>query len=207
MTPLRVLPDGCLDLIWTGERLLVAGPDTGAHLVTGAPGGTATGVRLAPGTGPALLGVPAAELRDLRVPLADLWPEHRVRPLHQRMAESTAPGRALEEALRPAEDAPWPGRDPLTAGLLAGARRGRPVSALAAQLGVGERRLHRHSLQVFGYGPKMLTRILRMRQALTLARAGHPFAQLATTCGYADQSHLAREIRALTGVPLRELIP
>lgn len=71
--PGAVLPDGCLDLMWIGGDLVVAGPDTAA-----APSGVAAGtpiaaVRFRPGAAPAVLGVPAAELRDRRVPLAALW--------------------------------------------------------------------------------------------------------------------------------------
>ncbi|NEC64866.1 DUF6597 domain-containing transcriptional factor, partial [Streptomyces sp. SID9727] len=75
-----VLPDGCMDLLWSGDRLLVAGPDTRTAPSTGT-GGSWAGVRLAPGTAPTLLGVPAHELRDLRVPLAALWPGAPVRRL------------------------------------------------------------------------------------------------------------------------------
>ncbi|MEU5830754.1 DUF6597 domain-containing transcriptional factor, partial [Micromonospora tulbaghiae] len=70
----RVLPDGCLDLLWSSRSgLLVAGPDRTAHLSRSAPGDRWIGLRLPPGTGPAVFGVPAEELRDRRVPLADLW--------------------------------------------------------------------------------------------------------------------------------------
>ncbi|MFD1149048.1 DUF6597 domain-containing transcriptional factor, partial [Saccharothrix hoggarensis] len=70
----RVVPDGCTDIIYstaTGE-LFVAGPDTVGHVTSMGPG-TLFGVRFGPGVGPAVFGVPAAELRDLRVPLAELW--------------------------------------------------------------------------------------------------------------------------------------
>ncbi|WP_347560579.1 DUF6597 domain-containing transcriptional factor, partial [Streptomyces sp. AcH 505] len=72
--PYPVLPDGCMDLLWADGRLLVAGPDTHAHTGDGLGGSRFTGVRFAPGTAPAVLGVPAHELRDRRVDLADLWP-------------------------------------------------------------------------------------------------------------------------------------
>ncbi|CAM5278140.1 AraC-like DNA-binding protein OS=Streptomyces violarus OX=67380 GN=FHS41_001610 PE=4 SV=1 [Streptomyces violarus] len=67
----RAPPDGCMDLLWHEGRLLVAGPDTRAHVTDGENGAWA-GVRFYPGTAPALLGVPAHELRDRRVELADL---------------------------------------------------------------------------------------------------------------------------------------
>ncbi|MFD9260612.1 helix-turn-helix domain-containing protein, partial [Streptomyces sp. NPDC059538] len=66
----------------------------------------------------------------------------------------------------------------------------------------GERQLHRRSLDAFGYGPRTLGRILRLRRALALARAGMPFAEVACVAGYADQAHLAREVRALAGTAL-----
>ncbi|WP_348639692.1 DUF6597 domain-containing transcriptional factor, partial [Micromonospora sp. MH33] len=70
----RVLPDGCLDLLWSSRAgLLIAGPDRTAHLSVSVPGERWVGLRLPPGTGPAVFGVPADELRDLRVPLDDLW--------------------------------------------------------------------------------------------------------------------------------------
>lgn len=197
--PVRVLPDGCVDLIWADGRLVVAGPDTRAHLVPAVPGARYTGLRFAPGAGPAVLGVPAHELRDLRVPLEDLWPGRRVRLVAQRVAEAGAPGRALEEAVGTAPVDPW------ATAVVASARRGEPVSALAARLGVGERQLHRRALRSFGYGPKTLARVLRMGRAVGLARDGVAFAEVAAECGYADQAHLAREVRGLAGVTLGAL--
>src|SRR4051794_8778658 len=69
----RILPDGCMDLIWTGRELLLAGPDTVAHLASTQPGTAYAALRLPPGTGPAVAGLPAAALRDQRVPAAQVW--------------------------------------------------------------------------------------------------------------------------------------
>ncbi|WP_461029927.1 helix-turn-helix domain-containing protein, partial [Streptomyces sparsus] len=69
-----------------------------------------------------------------------------------------------------------------------------------------ERQLHRRAVRAFGYGPKTLARVLRLERALTLARAGLPFARVAADAGYADQAHLAREVKALAGVPLTTLL-
>ncbi|MFI6208506.1 helix-turn-helix domain-containing protein [Streptomyces sp. NPDC051041] len=198
----RVLPDGCMDLLWHEGRLLVAGPDTHAHL-TAEPGPWA-GIRFPPGTAPALLGVPAHELRDRRVDLADLWPAARVRRLAARVAAAPDPASGLEElALRRAAETGPP--DPLLRRIVAALDAGRTVAATAAELGLGARQLHRRSLAAFGYGPKTLARVLRLRRALALARAGVPLARTAARAGYADQAHLARDVRALTGLPMREL--
>ncbi|MEV7803084.1 helix-turn-helix transcriptional regulator [Microbispora sp. NPDC088329] len=207
----RVLPDGCMDVIWADGALLVAGPDTAAHVVADRPGARYVGLRFGPGTGPAVLGVPAHELRDRRVPLAELWPGAEARRLAERAGEAAELGRSvgavLEEAagLRPGA-APGPVDAVVVTAVVNGVRAGLPVARIAADAGVGERRLHRRCLDVFGYGPRTLGRILRMNRAVDLARGGAPFATVAAVAGYADQAHLSREVRSLTGVTLGTLV-
>jgi AraC-like DNA-binding protein len=202
--PGRVLPDGCMDLLWHEGRLLVAGPDTHAYVTEGGADGWA-GVRFHPGTAPALLGVPAHELRDRRVALSDLRPAADVRRLTARVNAAADPTSGLEEvALRWASAAEPP--DPLLRRLVTALDAGRPVAATADELGLGARQLHRRSLTAFGYGPKTLARILRLQRALALARSGVPFAQTAARSGFADQAHLAREVRQLAGLPLGALL-
>lgn len=199
-----VLPDGCMDLLWNEGRLLVAGPDTRAYVPQGAPAHWA-GIRFFPGTAPTFLGVPAHELRDRRVDLTDLWPAPAVRRLRTRVDKSPDPATALEElALERAARTPPP--DPLLRHLVAALDTGRSVAATADELGLGTRQLHRRSLAAFGYGPKTLARVLRLQRALALARGGVPFAETAARSGYADQAHLAREVRELAGMPLGELL-
>jgi AraC-like DNA-binding protein len=200
----RVLPDGCMDLLWHDGRLLVAGPDTRAHVTEGAQGPWA-GVRFRPGTAPALLGVPAHELRDRRVELADLWPAARVRRLTARVNAAPDPASGLEEAAL-SEAAGTEAPDPLAARIVAALDTGRPVAGTADELGLSARQLHRRSLAAFGYGPKTLARVLRLQRALALARTGIPLAETAARSGYADQAHLARDVRALTGLPPGELL-
>ncbi|MFG2629322.1 DUF6597 domain-containing transcriptional factor [Streptomyces sp. NPDC048473] len=196
-----VLPDGCMDLLWIGGRLLVAGPDTHAETPAVETGGQYTGIRFAPGTAPALLGVPAHELRDRRVDLADLWPGALVRVLNERLAEAPDPAAALETiALRRAAGTAPP--DPLMRSVAAQLRDGRSVADTAQTVGLGARQLHRLSLAAFGYGPKTLARVLRLQRALTLARSGTPYAEAAVEAGCTDQAHLAREMRDLAGTTL-----
>lgn len=202
----RILPDGCLDLIWLGDELIVAGPDTRPHLFAGRPGASYVGLRFAPGAGPGVLGVPAHTLRDARPRLSDLWPVGTVNELTDRLAAAD-PGEAgaiLEGAAAPRlAAAPPPPALTRVARLI---RDGAGVSGTAAAIGLSERQLHRRCLDGFGYGPKTLGRILRLRRALTLARSGTPFGAVAAEAGYADQAHLSREVRTLTGVPLSTLL-
>jgi len=200
----RILPDGCMDLIWFEGALVVAGPDTAAHVVDSPPGSRYAALRFGSGVAPALLGVPASELRDRRVRLDALWPGAVVRRLTERVAAAPDAGRALESlALDRLRDGARP--DPAMLAVAARLGRGAAVAATAAEVGLSERQLHRRSLTAFGYGPKVLARVLRLGRALELARAGMAYAEVAVQAGYADQPHLAREVRALTGVPLRAL--
>ncbi len=199
-----MLPDGCMDLLWNDGRLLVAGPDTRAHVAEGAPSRWA-GIRFCPGTAPTFLGVPAHELRDRRVELADLWPVSLARRLTARVNAAVDPASGLEEvALERADKVDGP--DPLLRRIVAALDAGRPVATTADELGLGARQLHRRSLAAFGYGPKTLARVLRLQRALALARGGVQFADTAVRAGYADQAHLARDVRELAGLPLGELL-
>ena len=66
--------------------------------------------------------------------------------------------------------------------------------------------MRRRSLAAFGYGPKTLQRVLRFQRALGLARSGMALADVAQAAGYADQPHLANEVRVLAGMPVRALL-
>ncbi|MBF6218402.1 AraC family transcriptional regulator [Nocardia abscessus] len=202
---LPVLPDGCMDLIWMAGRLIVAGPDTRAHHPGVSPGGRYVGVRFFPGTAPALLGVSARELRDQRVDLTQVWPSATVRSLVGRLADADDPAAALEGiVLRRAADAEP--ADPLLRRVVGALEAGRPVAAVAEAAGLGERTLHRRCVDAFGYGPKTLARVLRMQRALATARSGVPLADTATLAGFADQAHLSREVRALAGTSMGDLL-
>jgi AraC-like DNA-binding protein len=70
-------------------------------------------------------------------------------------------------------------------------------------------RLHRHFTAAVGYGPKTLQRVLRLQRVL--AQAGRQplvgrLADIALDAGYADQAHMSREVRALTGRNPRALL-
>jgi AraC-like DNA-binding protein len=193
-----------MDLLWHDGRLLVAGPDTRAYVTEGADSGWA-GVRFRPGDGPAFLGVPAHELRDRRVELAELWSAAKARRLAARVSAAADPASGLEEvALERAAEIEPP--DPLLYRLVAELDAGRPVSATADELGIGARQLHRRSLAAFGYGPKTLARILRLQRALTTARSGVSLAETAARAGYVDQAHLTKDVRELTGTTPARLL-
>lgn len=203
-----VLPDGCVDLIWDGTRVFVAGADTGPVPVAAPPGTTFVGVRLRPGHAPAALGTPARAIRDQRLDLADLWDAASAAALTDALHASAEPAEAaaLLTAATARHTRRSDRRDPLidevVRELATGARASMGLIArLADDLGVSERALHRRCTAAVGYGPKLLDRVLRLRRALDapadLRRRGPGVVAAAT--GYADQAHLSRECRALTG--------
>ncbi|MCX4820075.1 helix-turn-helix domain-containing protein [Streptomyces sp. NBC_01142] len=196
-----VLPDGCMDLLWSEGRLFVAGPDTHAYVPAGGWGASFAGVRFAPGTAPAFFGVPAHELRDRRVDLADLWGGAEAGRLTERIDAAADPVAELEAvALRRTARSGPP--DPLLSAVVRHLEAGGTVAGAADTVGLGARQLHRRSLDAFGYGPKTLARVLRLQRALSLVREGVPYAGAALAAGCADQAHLAREMRDLAGITL-----
>ena len=194
--PVRVLPDGCMDLIRLNDSIVVAGPDTTAF-VSLRDREPFAGLRFWPGALPRLLGVPAAELRNNRVPLNEL---RVVRDRHRSLVELAA---ELASDTPAAETAPWspPVLTHVTRSLGAGAA----VTEVAQQIGWSSRTLQRQCAAVYGYGPAMLRRILRFRRAVRLLHDGSPYVEVAARAGYADQPHLHREVRDLAGVSLGQL--
>jgi AraC-like DNA-binding protein len=149
--------------------------------------------------------VPAHELRDRRVPLADLW-GRPADELAERIGEAGPAVAAVLEATAAARLRAAGGPDPVGARVAARLAVGASVATTAAEVGLGVRALHRRSQLLFGYGPKTLARILRMRRAIGLARAGTPLAEVAALAGYADQAHLTRDVTDLAGIPPTRLL-
>jgi AraC-like DNA-binding protein len=209
-----VLPDACMDLIWDGERLFVAGPDTGPAPITRRPGGIFAGLRFRPGLAPTVLGVPAVALLDQRVDAADVWGEPGSGEVKDRLHRTTTLREAaavLEQAVidrlpaaTPADRLVVSTVSALQARAAAGGG-GSTVADLSERLGVSERQLHRRCTAAVGYGPKVLDRVLRFRRFLNLLRtpgagpSAGGLAGLAAAAGYADQSHLTRECARLAG--------
>lgn len=209
----RVLPDGCADIVWIGDRApVIAGPATRTVIAPLPAGALVTGARLRPGLAPSLLGAPASELLDLEQPLFDLWGPDADR-LSAQLAE--AEGAAAKLAVLEAALARRPvhaGRaDSLVVAAIAWLAR-RPagrVGELSRAIGISHRQLQRRFRATVGYGPKALQRILRFQRLLALARgtaAQAGSATLALQAGYADQAHMSREVRALAGRPPSALL-
>jgi AraC-like DNA-binding protein len=203
----HVLPDGCSDIIWTGEaRPIVVGPMTRPALSTIAEGTALIGVRFRPEAAAAVLGVPANELANRRIALEELWGRRLVSDASEQLWEQrTAAGRiaaaqSLIASRRHQADA-LP--DATVQHVISRLTAYRPstIGELAREAGLSERQLRRRFLTAAGYSPKMLQRIVRFQKLLALAKdQPSRLGDAAHSAGYADQAHMTREVGEFAGV-------
>ena len=208
----RVIPDGCIDLVFCEGELIVAGPDTESVELEVAPNRSFVGLRFRAGGAPAVLGMPASELLDQRIDASEMLGA-RAHALSERLASATSlrvAAAVLEETvtrwLHDAEPS-----DALVGRAILELQTPRTewtVATLAAQLGVSERQLRRRFLSAVGYGPKLFERVARLRRFIHAASSPHSggLAALAAEAGYADQPHLTRECRELTALTPSQLL-
>jgi AraC-like DNA-binding protein len=167
-----------------------------------------SGVRFRPGAAGEFFGVPLQDLRDQRIPLADLGAVPslaRALDVQDLDPEGSDPLPAMRAAVV-ARMRQIPDPDAAAPAILAGLRAGRSVREVAQELGLSERHLHRRTVAGFGYAPKTLQRIVRFQRALRLARSGVAAVDVAVAAGYADQAHLSHDVKRLSGVTLRHLL-
>ncbi len=211
--PARILPDGCMDLIWVEHEITIAGPDRVAWAAPLAAGEEIVGVRFHSGVAPSLLGLPASELVSQRVAMELVSPDW-AEDLHRRLGESDSAqdiGEKIQASLRARLGASVKVdravQHVATRIWRSDAEVSFRVNELADAVGLSERQLNRRCHDALGYGPKMLARIVRFQRFLTLANSQcQSMAQMAAECGYADQSHLTREVKELSGLPPAKLL-
>jgi methylphosphotriester-DNA--protein-cysteine methyltransferase len=152
-----------------------------------------------------LFGVPASELTDRDVDLADLWPgRDELFDALGAALDATARMRALSAAVaRRLLVAPRaPRAVEAAAERISAARGDLSIRALTADLGVTRQYLARAFAEHVGLSPKMLARVLRARGVVQTVRRGGDvdWSMLALEAGYYDQSHLIGELKELTGL-------
>lgn len=228
-----LVPDGCIDLLWIqhpvasttqpttqspDRSIWLCGPETTAWRFALPPGTNAAGVRFRPGYGSLVVDVDAAAIVNRRVRLRDLDGLDASEVAF--LADDLAATDSVDSARRRLEDFvarrierdPGRRRDPLVESVLEHVAASRIASqrALAQAVGFTPRQLHRRVLQRFGYGTAQLARLLRFQRFLAQSELGWTgrtsLASLAGTAGYADQAHLARDCRAITGMPPRRFL-
>jgi AraC-like DNA-binding protein len=212
----RVLPDGRIDLLMrfnlhgdnriSDARPVIAGP---AQRYVTVPAGSTTGflgIRFRPGWGAACLRLSAQGLKNsaliraeaqaalgaLAIPLLHAGStdelERRligtVRTLTDRQSQSVQHARIIHAVQ-----------------LLESSGGRHSVVALADEIGISVRTLHRDFTSVVGLPVKSFASIVRFQRAMRYIQASPSMAlaEIATECGYSDQAHMTREFRFLGG--------
>ncbi len=87
------------------------------------------------------------------------------------------------------------------------------IGAIASRVGWSRKRLVARFREQVGHPPKTIARVLRFDRAMDLlkSRPDARWSDVALACGYADQAHLTRDVRELSGsTPVelaRSLVP
>jgi len=208
----RVLPDGCMDLLFDlsgaiGASHALIGTMSGAIVTSSVERERLVGVRFRPGEAFAFVGVPAGELTDEIIPLGDALGRLAEALSDELLAAPDTAARlaALDRTLTAFRTRARPPdhRVRRAVALILDSPAGARVAWLARDLGVGERQLERTFVERVGLGPKAFARVARM-QALVARMAdvgAHAsWAALAAEVGYADQAHMIRDVKRLSGV-------
>ncbi|MGX1548716.1 helix-turn-helix domain-containing protein [Streptomyces adustus] len=161
-------------------------------------------VRLSPVVAHAVLGGAFAESNGTMVTLDDLWGRegtrtrerlHAARAWEDRFAiVAAALVRRYETGRTIEPEVAFVWRQMVTN--LGGVR----VERLAAEVGWSRKRLWSRFRSQVGLNPKRAAQLVRFDHAAHRLAAGHSAARVAAEIGYADQSHLHRDVMAFAGV-------
>lgn len=185
---------------------VVAGPGFGSGGAVWARGENVecVQVRLSPVVARAVLGVSPAELDGAVVALDDLWGREASRIREQLGDVSSWEDRfALTDALLARRREAGSPVDPEVAWAwdrIVVSRGLVRVDKLAAELGWSRKRLWSRFRSQIGLPPKRAVKLVRFDHAAHRLVAGQDAARVAADGGYADQSHLHRDVVAFTGV-------
>lgn len=178
-------------LFWDDGRIEVVGLHDRVDLPLLEAGARIRGIRLLPHVVGATLRTDASSLRNCTVPLEDV--------LGSGAARRLLDPRGREDWLNSIQPKP---RTAHAVHLLAT----HSVEVTARSLGISSRHLRRLLIAEVGLAPKVLQRVMRMQRFLSAAARRTGLADAAADAGYADQPHLTREVRALTGVTPTRLV-
>ncbi|MEV0722592.1 helix-turn-helix domain-containing protein [Micromonospora purpureochromogenes] len=160
-------------------------------------------VRMSPVIAHTVLGA-ASELSGAILNLDDLWGGDAVRTQERlRAAKSWEDRFAIVEVALARRHGAGHAVDPEIAfcwGRMVNGRGQTRVERLAAEVGWSRKRLWSRFRSQIGITPKRAAQLIRFDHAAHRLAAGHTAAAVAVDSGYADQSHLHRDVMTFTGV-------
>lgn len=158
----------------------------------------AFGIRLPPGDARLLL-LPAASLRDVICPLAQVAPglDRTLAAIAAGIAAGRLGIHCVWQALGRAVRTETSNAVQRAALQLAG-DRGRSIAALARELGISRRHLSRRFRTIIGWTPEEFRRLARFSAAAALAASApvKRWSDIAIAAGYFDQAHFVRDFRS-----------
>jgi AraC-like DNA-binding protein len=204
--PLRILPDGCIDLLVHASdpsKSFAVGTMTRAMVFEPRRAVRIAAVRFRPGGAAPFLRVAAEELTDGIVEMRDLgvrWLTPATIPEGAHLRDAV---RAIERALL--ERLAVVGMPDPTMAYAIAALSGAvvpSVDALARTIGWSRQHLGRSFRHGVGVSPKQFARVARLQRAVIhLQRAQRKgLADAAASLGYFDQAHMNRDFRELAGI-------
>ena len=187
--------------------VVVSGPFTRPFVLDPAQQCETMGVEFKIGGAASLLGLPLDELRDLHVPLTELWSSHATE-LRERVLAAPSPSaklvaveQVLSIRLAQVSHRPHPAAARAAARIAAAPERC-GIAELSEALGMSSRRLEQVFRADVGLTPKAHQCLQRFRQALIRIDRGAlvGWAPFALERGYYDQSHFIQEFRTHCGL-------
>ncbi|HEX8567638.1 MAG TPA: AraC family transcriptional regulator [Pyrinomonadaceae bacterium] len=204
----RVLPDGCIDLLFDNISRpsgVIVGSMTKSVSVTLQPNARYFGVRFRPGGASSFLNISLKEIADTQLKLEDVWrnaysefsdvmdnkPVKRQIETVENLLEKQLSNNAIGN------------RKVQAAITLLNAHDGNySVNMLSKTLEISRQHLNRIFTEAVGLNLKMFSRIVRLQAALKCARRApvNDWALFALENGYYDQAHFISDFKDLTGV-------
>lgn len=202
--PIRQTPDNGDGQTITSDRGFLIGPHDGPTVNEPTGETFALGIVTTPVGCTPVFGIDPGELRGRAVLLEDWWPP--AAELGERLRAESDPAAMMDLVEAAVRD----GLQPELAGLDRCERAVelleddpiRPVSDIAADVGVSHGHLDREFTRVVGLTPRAVARLLRMRRLLERIdiRDTVGWSDLAAELGWYDQAHLIRDFKRHTGV-------
>lgn len=210
----RIVPDGCVDIIFDLEltnpsaSAFVTGLMTSYTTIRFASNQSLLGIRFYLEHAHELFGCPVSELDGLHVSLEDLWG----RTIAHDLVEQVKMSHGLPEMIERIESTLMRRRHiyhsnshqllQLSMYYLYNRRGDLTIRQLADQLCYSERNVRRIFLREFGMSPKELSGIIRFQYMFRelLRSSSPPSAEVAVKYGYYDQSHFIRNFKRYYGL-------
>jgi AraC-like DNA-binding protein len=197
---------------------LAAGLHTGPAVIAHNGSEHVVSLELTPAGARSLLGLPAGELVDKAVDLEELLGGQAMRELTERLAAAPDwPGcfAILDDVLTRRAAGRERAEDSVSHAWhrIVGTGGTVRIGDLADDVGYSRRQLTKRFTREYGLTPKQAARVVRFERSWQLLRrlersrrllpeGGRPsLAEVAFSCGYYDQAHLAREWNDLAGCP------